>query len=137
MTMNTLHLLPVGYLIVEEVEHQPQAPRPKYYGVDRLPPLIAPQREIREYFGEPPVEDKQLYQALDEWFDTLAGPVAFIPSAKKAFDLFDAFVSYGHGLELLFCHMAWQPGEEDRVGAYRSLDQGPPAFAATYGFDVS
>jgi hypothetical protein len=137
MRINEPNLLPVGYLIVEATALQIQPGGQTYQGVDRLPHFVPPEPEIREYFREPLVKDKRLYRALDEWFATRDGPIAFIPSAKQALRLFDTFVSYGYGLELLFCHLAWQPGEEGRVAAYRPVAEVPTSFAITYGFDVS
>jgi hypothetical protein len=135
-------LLPAGYLIVVDAAEYSQNTYLKnagrvYCGVDRRPALIAPDPAIRDELGLPRVQDKDLAEALDQWFDALNPPPAFIRQARTAFRWFDTFVRHGHNLELVFCDLAWSTGEEDRLTRYPAWEEERPATAITYGYDVS
>gem|GEM_PF-4831742 len=109
----------------------------KYFGVDRLPPFITPDSEIRKLLGEPLVEDLRLRNALKEWFDAQGDKNAFIANRDKAFRLLESFQSLGFRLELIYCQIAWQSGEEDRLADYAAVEEPPLVVSHTYGFDVS
>jgi hypothetical protein len=134
--------MPAGYLIVQEAEAARNSNSyfrnfGRYYGVDRLPPFIAPDPAIREMLQEPPITDVRLSEALEEWFDFRSGLTAFIPSHNEAFRLLTTFQSFDFRLELVYCQMAWREGEEERLKAYSPVEGDPPVISMTYGFDVS
>src|SRR5437762_616756 len=113
-------LAPAGYLILQEPEQARLSNEYRrafgpYFGVDRLPPLLAPEDAVREALGEPLVQDMRLYAALDEWFDAPYGNTAFISSRSQALRLLMAFQACGFQFELVFCQLAWKEGEEDRL----------------------
>jgi hypothetical protein len=134
------NLAPAGYLIVQKSARLTDEYGQNfgfYFGVNRLPPFIAPDPEIRKLLGEPPVEDMRLYAVLDEWFDILSGSTAFISSRMRALRLLTAFRTCGFDLELIYCQMAWKEAEEDRLTAYATTEEKAPVVSLTYGFDVS
>lgn len=136
------NLAPAGYLIVQESEqarltNDYRRAFGPYFGVDRLPPFIAPDPEIRKQLGEPPVQDMRLYAALDEWFAIHSGGNAFIPGRNQAVRLLRVFQACGFQLELVYCQLAWKDGEEERLNAYAMAGEKPPVILLTYGFDVS
>lgn len=143
MSQNPLHsLAPAGYLILEESEqarltNEYRRAFGPYFGVDRLPPLLPPEATVRQALGEPPVQDMRLYAVLEEWFEAPFGNTAFIPGRSQALRLLKAFQACGLQLELVYCELAWNEGEEDRVNAYAKVQETTPVISLTYGFDVS
>jgi hypothetical protein len=135
-------LAPAGYLIVQDSEDARLSNpyREKfgvYYGVDRLPPFIAPDPAIRALLGQAPVVDPVLKDALHQWFESRSGETAFIRNGQRALDLLNVFRTRGFRLELLFCELACGEGEEERVSAYGSLEGARLPMSLQYGFDVS
>jgi hypothetical protein len=136
------NLAPAGYLIVQDSKqarftNDYRKAFGPYFGVDRLPPFIAPEPEIRKQLGMPPVQDMRLYAALNEWFDIQSGSSAFIPNRTQALRLFKALQGYGFQLELVYCQLAWTEGEAERLNAYTGAEEKPPVVSLTYGFDIS
>jgi hypothetical protein len=129
---------PLGYLIVLSGGVRIHDTSRPYYGVDRLPPIIAPDPAIRDFLGEPLVDDPALKNALDEWMDMVTEPpfTPILRSYERARRLLDSLQSL-YALELLLCELAWQEGEEDRVCAYPRLEGGRGDVVQTYGYDVS
>jgi hypothetical protein len=136
------NLTSVGYLIVQDPEEAREHDEyrrtfGRYCGVDRLPPFIPPDREVRALLGEPLVQDERFFAALDEWFDARPETTAFIADDCQAFRLFETLRSFDFRLELLYCELAWNDEEEERRAAYVPVMGSPPVVSKTYGFDVS
>jgi hypothetical protein len=136
------YLTCAGYLILQEPNEALLSDEYRrrfglYCGVDRVPPLIAPDPAIRQAIGEVPLEDVRLAKTIDEWFDTRLGATAFIPSHYQALRLFLAFREHGFRFELVLCQLACKEGEEERQAAYAMTDEAAPTVSLTYGFDVS
>ena len=134
------NLRPVGYLIAQDASGRLSSTESAgtYYGVDRLPPFIAPDPVIRKAIGEPPVDDPGLFEALDNYFDNIKdAPTPFIPERDEATSLFLALHTADIALELLFCELAFGPSEQERTAAYPEFVGDRPNVGVTYGFDVS
>jgi hypothetical protein len=131
-----------GYLILQDCEtarlsiEYRRAFGP-YCGVDRLPPLLPPDPVACPASGDAPVPDARLGAAVAEWLDSRFANTAFIPTRRQALPLLRAFQGHGLRFELVYCQLAWQPGEEERLNSYASTNDQVAAEAITYGFDVS
>jgi len=108
-----------------------------YFGLDRLPLIVAADPAIRAAVGAPPIHDAKLRDLTDEWFDARFGNTAFIPTHHRAMRLLKGFRSFGLEFELVYCHLACSDGEEDRLAAYETTAEAAPEIVLTYGFDVS
>jgi hypothetical protein len=133
---------PAGYLILQEPEHARSSNEYNrsfgyYCGVDRIPPLFPPDVAIK-VFGANTTQHPRLNAAIFEWLDDARSPIsAFIPSRKQATNLLSTFKSFGLPLDLIFCELAWQADDKDRVKSYSPVDDDAPPICQTYGFDVS
>jgi hypothetical protein len=78
-----------------------------------------------------------LYATLEEWFEAPLEYIAFLPLQDQAWRLWKAFQQSGFHFDLVYCQLAWNVGEEDRMKAYAKTDEYVPGIARTYGFDVS
>jgi hypothetical protein len=132
---------PLGYLIVERCDRL-TAPGydqtfASYYGVDREPYFIAPNESIRLALGEPLVEDSELHNALQIWYNMQLDRAYFFTRFNFAIELMRRFRSHAYDVELIFCHLAWSPPEKDRVINYPPFEDNAPQIGEIYGFDVS
>jgi hypothetical protein len=136
------NLIPAGYLILQESDEAMRANEylrafGPYFGVDRLPPFVAPDVAVRQALGMPPMNDVHLHATLDEWFDSPIENTAFIAERAQALRLCKAFEACGHHFEVVYCELAWKRGEEDRSNAYPNAEDGRSCISLTYGYDVS
>lgn len=132
------HLTPLGYLLVSsQVPRVPGTERP-YYGVDRLPPICSAYPPIREALGEPLEEDPVVAAGIEEWFDLEedAHPTRITPDYEKACRLV-RILGQRYALEMLFCELAWSPGEEGQVRRFRQFVGEPRGVGLFYGYDVA
>ena len=129
-------LQPAGFLIVEDARAVQARSGVNYHGVDRRPPLYAPDDSIRIRLGEPFVTDPRLHSALDQYFDAICNPTPFIGDYEAATSLFESLCSFDYALELLYCEVAWTTEEEETPRRY-PVSLLPGRSSLTYGFDVS
>jgi hypothetical protein len=135
-------LAPAGYLIVQEADearncNQYRKDFGPYYGVDRLPPLLSPSPITSHRKDASIAGTIDLNATIEEWFDARTERTAFMASHDQALGLLRRIASFGFRLELLFCQLAYQAGEEDRLKDYGSFKAAPAAISQCYGFDVS
>jgi len=129
---------PLGYVLVSsqvfKVAHTDLA----YYGVVRQPPFCAPDPRIRRALGLPLEEDPVVAAALEEWFDLTEDPfpTRIMPDYAKACRLM-GILSQRHPLEMVFCELAWSPGEEEMLGRFREFRGDPKGVTLFYGYDVA
>ncbi len=140
--LNSYNLTPAGYLIVQAPKQAMHANEclkeaVPYFGVDRLPPFIAPDLEIRQLLGKPVIRDEHARRALERWFEIQESINSFIPNQRLALQLQRDLQGLGYELELIYCQLAWQKGDEDRVAIYAETESTPPNVTIAYGFDVS
>lgn len=136
------NLVPAGYVILRGAQEAGLSDDYRrafgcYSGVDRLPMLLPTDAVIREVLGEPPVQDASLAATIEQWLDSRFGNTAFISSRDQALRLLKSFRACGFNFELAYCELAWAKGEEDRLTAYATIDDGPPVDSEMCGFDVS
>ena len=132
-------MTPVGYLIVQDSGGLSLigSTKKRYFGVDRLPPLIAPDPMIRQEVGEPLVENERLKDALEQLFDLKEVKTPFLQNLMKAIQLRDALQLSGLRLELLFCDVVNDSDAQKRSSAFPTVSEDRPAISSTYGYDVS
>ncbi len=136
------HLRPAGYLLLQDAREARCANEYRqsfgpYCGVDRLPPFYPPDPAIRQQLGEPIIQDPCLNKALEEWFESHFRDTAFIANVDEALRLRDTFGTLGVHLELVYCQLAWQDSETERLASYHTVLGHPSHIGVTYGFDVS
>ena len=139
----TYELASVGYLIVINragqfaEQSQGNLQTPSYCGVDRLPPFIAPEPEIRGLLGVPPIKDERFFDLVTEWFDARSAASAFIVSYAVAARLFERFTSFGMPFELLHCQLAYSRRDHCRLDSYSVTEAYSPTVSIRHGFDIS
>jgi hypothetical protein len=146
-TAKTYSLAPAGYLLLQDKEEaRRDCPYRRefgiYFGVDRMPLLAPPIPAVQMLglpvmLGIPEDQSPRLSALIDEWLDSRFGPTGFIAGHDQAVRLLNAFDEFGYRFELVYCQVAWQDEEKDRLGDYPQKIEALPAISLTYGFDVS
>ncbi len=132
------NLTPLGYLIVSATAPTIYDTPKLYYGVERQHWFLPTDPRIREFFGEALEEDPVVAAAIDEWHALQDEPyfTPITPDYEQAVRLM-RILGTRAPLELLFCELAWSPGEEERLLAYRPFLGQPRNITITYGYDAS
>ena len=132
------NVAPLGYLLVSRVLAEVPGTELLYYGVDRLPAFCPTYGPIREFFGEPPEQDPIVAAAIDEWHAIADEPyfTRITPDYEQALRLM-SILGQRAPLEMVFCELAWGPGEEKWLSRFRPFFGQPQNATLFYGYDVA